>query len=99
MGVFIYAQLKIHDQDRYGAYMEAATPMFIEHGVVIHAADTSPRFNNMPEADKVVLMEFRDMAHMGGFMSNPDYLEAAKDRDAGADIVSSVFERMEWPKT
>ena len=98
MGVMIFAKLSIHDRDRYNKYMEAATPMFIEHGVKIHAASENMRFHNMDkDCDKIVLMEFRDPAHMQSFMSNPNYVEAAKDRDAGADLNSIMFESLDWP--
>lgn len=98
MGLFIYAQLKIHDRARYNAYMEAATPMFMEHGVKIHAATENMRFHGGDQdVDKIVLMEFRDPEHMQGFMSNPAYVEAAKDRDAGANLTSVMFEGLEWP--
>lgn len=98
MGVFVFAKLSIHDRARYNKYMEKATPMFVEQGVKIHAASESMHFHNMDkDCDKIVLMEFRDPAHMQEFMSHPDYVEAAKDRDAGADLNSIMFERMEWP--
>ena len=97
MGVFIFAKLNIHNKQRYNRYMEKAGPMFVEHGVVIHAADDAPRIMGGGAADKVVLMEFRDPAHMQAFMSHPDYVEIAKDRDAGADLTSTMFQRMKWP--
>ena len=97
MSLFIFAKLNIHDRARYNLYMEKAGPMFVEHDVKIHAADDAPRIMGGGAADKVVLMEFRDPAHMQGFMSHPDYLEIAKDRDAGADLTSTMFKSMKWP--
>jgi uncharacterized protein (DUF1330 family) len=97
MSVLIFAKLNIHNRERYNRYMEKAGPMFVEHGVKIHAADDAPRIMGGGHADKVVLMEFRDHDHMQGFMSNPDYVEIAKDRDAGADLTSTMFNRMKWP--
>ena len=38
------------------------------------------------QADKVVLLEFRDHSHFKHFFSQSDYIEAAKIRDAASTI-------------
>jgi len=50
------------------------------------------------QADKVVLLEFRDQSHFKHFFSQIDYIEAAKIRDAASTISATVFERFEMPK-
>jgi len=94
MSIFLFAQLEIHDRETYNRYMEAATPIFIREGVKIHAADDTPK-SSSPEGhpDKVVLLEFRDDAHMKSFFALPDYIEAGKARDAGAILTTVKFER------
>lgn len=94
MSHFIYAQMQIHDRERYALYMNAATPIFIREGVKVHAADDAPRPSS-PEVkvDKVVLLEFRDKAHMKDFFALPDYIKAGIDRDASTTMNTMVFER------
>lgn len=94
MSQFIYAQMEIHDRKRYNLYMNAATPIFIREGVKVHAADDAPRPNSADvKVDKVVLLEFRDKAHMKDFFALPDYIKAGIDRDASTTMKTMVFER------
>ena len=94
MSQFIYAQMEIHDRERYNLYMNAAKPIFIREGVKVHAADDAPRPSSADEqVDKVVLLEFRDKAHMKDFFALPDYVKAGIDRDAATTMKTMMFER------
>lgn len=94
MSTIIFSKFKIHDRAGYQRYVDLATPIFMREGVIFHANDESPRaLTPDMEADKVVLMEFRDKAHMKAFFSAEDYMEAAKIRDASATISAIMFER------
>ena len=71
-----------------------ATPIFIREGVKVHANDEAP----VPvtpglHVDKVVLLEFRDTAHMKEFFALPDYVEAGKYRDAATTMNIIQFKR------
>jgi len=94
MSLFLYAQMEINDRERYKLYMNAAGPIFMREGVKVHAADDNPKPSS-PEmkVDKVVLLEFRDKAHMKAFFMLPDYIEAGKDRDASTIMKTMMFER------
>jgi len=90
----VFAKFKIHDRAGYQRYVELATPIFMREGVIFHGNDDAPRaITPDMEADKVVLMEFRDKAHMKAFFSAQDYMAAAKIRDAAATISAIMFER------
>ena len=66
---------------------------------IIHASDENPQaLSSDMQADKVVLLEFRDHSHFKHFFSQSDYIEAAKIRDAASTISATVFERFEMPK-
>jgi len=94
MSTFVLAHFTIHDWDGYNHYVALATPIFMREGVQILANDEAPiaMTPNM-KADKVVLLEFRDDAHMKTFFSLPDYMAAAKHRDAASKLSAVKFQR------
>jgi len=76
------------------AIVELATPIFIREGVNILGNDMSPvALTPDMQADKIVLLEFRDDAHMDAFFKLPDYIEAAKHRLAASKMSGVKFER------
>jgi uncharacterized protein (DUF1330 family) len=63
-----------------------------EKKVIIHASDENPQaLSSDMQADKVVLLEFRDHSHFKHFFSQSDYIEAAKIRDAAFNNFSYSF--------
>lgn len=94
MSLFLFAFFEIHDRPTYEKYMHAAGPIFMREGVKIHANDEAPvPMSPGIKADKAVLMEFRDEAHMRDFFAKPDYIEAGKHRDASTTMNIIRFER------
>jgi len=98
MSIFVLAHFQIHDQNGYSRYVELATPIFMREGVKILANDTAPvaMTQNM-KADKAVLLEFRDNAHMKRFFELEDYKAAAVHRDGASTLSAMKFERFELP--
>lgn len=98
MPTFVFAKFNISDPTGYDRYVKLATPIFMREKVRVHASDTSPKaLTPDMEADKVVLLEFRDGAHFKHFFAQADYMEAAKHRDAASEMSATVFERFELP--
>lgn len=94
MSLFVLAHFQIHDRAGYARYVELATPIFMRENVKILANDESPvPISPGLKVDKAVLLEFRDKAHYAHFFSLPDYMEAAKHRDAASTITALRFER------
>lgn len=94
MSILLYSELMIHAPERYAAYMEKVGPLFLEHGVTLHANDTAPvPISGQAKPDKVVVIEFRDEAHMQSFLALPAYQAAAADRDAGITERTMIFKR------
>ena len=94
MSVFVFASFEIHDKAGYARYVELATPIFIREGVKILGNDEAPvPISPGLKVDKAVLLEFRDQAHYKHFFSQPDYMAAAKHRDAASKITAVQFER------
>jgi len=96
MSTFVLAYFQIHDKAGYARYVELATPIFIREGVKILGNDESPvPITPGLKVDKAVLLEFRDDAHYKHFFTQPDYMAAAKHRDAASTITAMKFERFE----
>ena len=96
MSQFVFAFFEIHDREIYNRYMNAAMPIFIREKVKVHAADDEPQpVSPGIKVDKAVLLEFRDANHMKNFFALPDYIEAAKDRDAATTMSAIQFKRFE----
>ena len=94
MSVFVLAKFSIHDQAGYARYVELATPIFMREGVKILANDVAP-VPMTPDmaADKIVLLEFRDNAHMQSFFALPDYMAAVERRNAASKLSAVKFDR------
>lgn len=94
MSIFVLAHFQIHDKAGYAKYVELATPIFMREGVKVLGNDEAPvPITPGLKVDKAVLLEFRDVAHYKDFFSQPDYMEAAKHRDAASTITAMRFER------
>jgi uncharacterized protein (DUF1330 family) len=93
MAVYALAQLRIHDPERYGRYMNNFVARFSEvfgkFGGKLLAADDAPRVleGEWWDRNKVVLMEFPDAAAFTAWATSPEYNEIAVDRVAGAEAV------------
>ncbi|HYE50651.1 MAG TPA: DUF1330 domain-containing protein [Azospirillaceae bacterium] len=89
MAVYIVAQLRFRDEERYRRYQAGFGAVFARSGGRLLAADESPR---VMEGDwpwqKVVMMEFADAPAAERFMADPDYVAIAEDRKAGAETVA-----------
>lgn len=87
MSTIVIALLDYVDRESYDTYIQKAGPIFMREGVKLIVNDEAPTFLT-PEikADKVVVMEFEDDAHMGRFFALPDYQDAAKHRDKGVTM-------------
>lgn len=85
MTVYVLAQLKIHDADRYQRYVDAFLPVLTQFEGRLLAADEHVRCveGNWPY-DKAVLMAFSDEDQFLSWSESREYREIAEDRIAGA---------------
>lgn len=93
MSVYAVIQLRIHDPERYGRYMNNFVARYAEvfgkFGGKLLAADDEPRVLEGAwwDRNKVVLMQFPDAAAFTAWATSPEYNEIAVDRKAGAEAV------------
>lgn len=88
MTVYVIAQLKFTDEDRYRKYQAKFFDVFKNSGGRLLAADEKPVvLDGEWTRDKVVVMSFADEPQARAFLDSPGYREISKDRIAGADTV------------
>ena len=88
MTVYVIAQLKFTNEDRYRKYQAKFFDVFRKSGGRLLAADEKPVvLDGEWTRDKVVMMSFADEQQARAFLDSPDYKEISKDRIAGADTV------------
>ena len=89
-GVLVIAALKFKDVERYRAYQAAFPAVFGKFNGRLLAADEDVRTVDGEAVDKLVVMQFPSEEEADAFRYSPEYLEIAKDRDAGADVTCWV---------
>lgn len=88
MTVYVIAQLKFTDEERYRRYQARFFDVFKNSGGKLLAADEKPVvLDGAWDGDKVVMMSFADEAQATRFLDSPAYREISQDRIAGADTV------------
>jgi uncharacterized protein (DUF1330 family) len=98
MSIIVIAFLDFIDTEEYEKYMAAAGPIFMREGVKLIVNDPEPQpLTPDLSMDKVVVMEFRDDAHMQHFFGLPDYREAQIYRDKGVKMRTVKTKRYAGP--
>jgi uncharacterized protein (DUF1330 family) len=96
--VYAVAQLTIHDRERYDRYANAFMPIITKYGGRLLAADEAPlRVEGQWDRQKLVLMEFPDRDMFLAWANSPEYVEIARDRQAGADTVTVLVRGLRLP--
>jgi uncharacterized protein (DUF1330 family) len=98
MTVYVIAQLKFKDEERYRKYQARFFDVFKDSGGRLLAADEKPVvLDGEWERDKVVVMSFADEQKARSFLDSPGYREISKDRIAGADTVGLLVHGLPSP--
>jgi uncharacterized protein (DUF1330 family) len=88
MSVYIIAQLKFTQRERYDRYQARFFDVFRKFKGRVLVADEQPQvLEGSLERDKIVVLEFPDKQAALEFQESADYAEIAIDRKAGADAV------------
>lgn len=91
MTVYVVAQLRFIDRDRYNAYLARFAEVFGDSGGRLLAADeaVTPMEGAAPP-DKLVIMSFDDEARARAFLDSPAYQAISEDRRAGAETIGFI---------
>ena len=89
MTCYVMARVAIHDRAAYDRYAGAFLPVLRKYGGRLLVSDEQPEAV-MGEWDgrKLVLLAFADRAAALRWADSPEYREIARDRDAGADLIT-----------
>jgi uncharacterized protein (DUF1330 family) len=88
MSVYVVAQLRFKDIERYRRYQSRFADVFKQFpGGRLMVADEAPRqLEGDWRADKIVIMAFDSEDQARRFLDSPQYAEISVDRQAGADV-------------
>jgi uncharacterized protein (DUF1330 family) len=86
--VYAIVQLKMTDRAAYDRYQARFFDVFKKFSGRLLSADENPAvLEGTWDRDKLVLMSFPDEAAFHAWANSPEYLEIAKDREAGAQAI------------
>jgi uncharacterized protein (DUF1330 family) len=88
MTAYVIARVAIHDRAPYDRYAAAFLPVLQRYGGRLLSADEAPEAMEGDDRRKVVLLAFDTREAALTWASSPQYREIARDRIAGADVVS-----------
>lgn len=88
MTVYVVAQIRIRDRERYDAYAARFMPVLIQYGGRLLAADEAPAvLEGRWTGEKLNIISFDDEAAARRWMDSAEYRAIAVDRLAASDGV------------
>ena len=98
MTVYVIAQVKFIKEEYYRRYQARFADVFKPFKGRLLAADENPKvLDGEWTRDKVVMMEFPDEPEAMRFLDSPAYQEIARDRIAGAEVLSLLVRGLRSP--
>ena len=98
MSTIIVSFIRFTDREEYATYAALAGKLFMREGVGIIVNDENPAVvAGEVSLDKVVVLEFRDDAHMAAVLGSDDYKAAMVHRDKAIELRSVKVERFDMP--
>lgn len=86
MTLYVLAQFRIHDRQRYETYVAEFPPVLARFGGRLLVADEAPQVvEGEYHADKVVLLAFPDAASFERFANSEDYQTISRNRVASTE--------------
>ncbi|KQZ31071.1 hypothetical protein ASD50_16220 [Mesorhizobium sp. Root552] len=87
MTAYVVATMAIHDPQTYRKYTDLTPPLVKRHGGrFLTRGDEVTTTKGEAFKERMVLLEFPDKAHAEAWLSDPEYVEACKFRDASAAV-------------
>ncbi|HEX8062329.1 MAG TPA: DUF1330 domain-containing protein [Allosphingosinicella sp.] len=88
MTVYVVAQIRIHDRERYDAYAAAFMPVLIQYGGRLLAADEAPAvLEGQWAGQKLNIIAFPDGPAARRWLESAEYRAIAADRLAASEGV------------
>lgn len=105
MTVYVVAQIRIHDRDRYQQYEAGFMAIFDKHEGKLLSIDEAPKqLEGNWHATRTVLISFPSRKAAKAWMQSDEYQEIAKHRHAAAETDSVLVQGLDemqmqdsWP--
>ncbi len=98
MSTILVTLITFADRDEYAHYARMAGELFMREKVGIIVNDENPEVvAGQIEVDKVVVLEFRDDAHMAAVLGSEDYKKALVHREKAIRLRTMKVERFAMP--
>ena len=98
MSTILITLITFTDREEYAHYAAMAGKIFVAEGVKVHVNDEAPQVvAGQIDAEKVVVLEFRDDAHMAAVLGSDAYKAAMVHRDKAIKIRTLKVERFQMP--
>jgi uncharacterized protein (DUF1330 family) len=98
MPVYLVAEVKKKDKQKYNEYIAALTQIIEKHGgrYLVRGGRMTPLYKEWEldrrRVDKIVVVEFPSAADHRRCFTSPEYREIAPLRDAGAEVRAFLLE-------
>lgn len=87
MTAYVVATMAIHDPQTYRKYTDLTPPLIKRHrGRFLTRGDEVSTAKGEAFKERMVLLEFPDRASVDAWLSDPEYIEACKFRDAASSV-------------
>jgi len=84
-GVYIVAEIRIHDRERYMQYEAGFMPLLLRHqGTVVGFDEASETLEGDPLDGRVVIAHFPTRQHAHDWFNDPEYQAIAEHRRAAS---------------
>jgi uncharacterized protein (DUF1330 family) len=99
MSVYVIAQIRIHDRERYAQYGAGFMDIFLQHGGELLVVDEAPQVleGEWPHS-RSVLLRFDTKAQLDAWYFSPAYQALAKHRWAASVADIAVLEGLPQPQ-
>jgi uncharacterized protein (DUF1330 family) len=93
MPAFIVGTIRVHDPDQWQRYVERVGGTFGPHGgrVLLRGAKAA-ELAGTAHGERVVVVEFPDMASLQRWHNSPEYQALVALRSAGAEVVLTAYQ-------
>lgn len=93
MPAYLVGTIRVNDPERWKQYVERVGTTFGPHGgQVVFRGAKSDELNLHAHGDRIVVVEFRDIAALRQWHESAEYQALVALRDAGADVVLTAYQ-------
>ena len=89
---YLVAHIRVHDKDGFEKFKEMAGPTISDYGGKVLVRNPSPEIREGSDSGVAIVIEFESLEKALQAYESPEYQEALKALDGGADRDFRIFE-------